>query len=229
MRRFILAVQLMKHNLLDCNSAFMKAPYFQDDMTPRFRYCEDCRNEWRKSGRYPYVPNKKASELCTNDCRHNLNDPNGWNNKCTQTFYEAAEKFGADMGQVETLLHGNWLSQEQHLAMLARITFTSDLKWIFSIYAAQRFWDAAMVGCINVLPSRTMDQDYFPVMEPNVHYRVFGEDMASLRTDVAIDEAEYNSISKSAMALYNQWMRPSDYSINTNLLQKIFQDIKAIQ
>lgn len=227
MRRFILALKLMNIDRLDTNSGFVTTPYFQDDMNPQFRYCAECRRIWKEHKRYPYFKWRQCG------CHlPPLSDLGQWNNASPCLFYGFAEQFGVpdtSMHLVEKLMNARWLPAREHLEMLARITFTSDLKWLFSIYAAQRFWDAAMVGCINLLPVRTMDQDYFPVMEPNVHYQVFDEEMTMLDTDFTIEESDYNNIARNSMALYNQWMRPSDYAISTNLLRKIFQDIEAIQ
>lgn len=235
MRRFILALKLMQRDLLDVNSGFVTEAYFQDNMNPQFRYCDRCRTEWKKNRMYPYKTSNSGLD-CPNPMWKgtlaDLSDLGAWNNRCPESFYQAARHFGFignDLLPVEKLLNARWLPAHEHLAMLARITFTTDLKWLFSIYAAQRFWDAAMVGCINVLPDRTRDQDYFPVMEPNVHYVTFDEGMNFLAQDFILQESDYNNVSKAALALYNQWMRPSEYSISTNLLRKIFQDIEAIQ
>lgn len=227
MRRFILALKLMNIDRLDINSGFVTKPYFQDDMNPQFRYCDACRAVWSANKSYPYSKSRKCS--CPEPP---LSDLGRWNNISPARFYGFAEDYGvpdSSMHLVERLMNARWLSSQEHLEMLARITFTSDLKWLFSIYAAQRFWDAVMVGCVNILPDRTMDQDYFPVMEPGIHYCMFSEDFSSLDESFQIEEQHYNYVSRNAMALYNQWLRPSDYSISTNLLRKIFQDIEAIQ
>jgi hypothetical protein len=233
MRRFILALKLMEIDRLDINSGFVTSPYFQDDMNPQFRYCDDCRAIW-KPGRYYSYWNGHSAQKCTNPMflnDMNLSDLGAWNNRCPQSFFAAAMKLAGDVRieDVELLLNARWLSAKDHLEMLARITFTSDLKWLFSIYAAQRFWDAAMVGCINLLPIRTMDQDYFPTIANGDHYWSFTEDFSVIEQESQINEAEYNHISKSTLALYDQWMRPTDYAINTNLLKHIFNCIESIQ
>lgn len=236
MRRFILALKLMEIDRLDINSGFVTAPYFQDDMNPQFRYCDACRIKWKKESRQ-YKYKEPAYNL---GCRFTdivdpdspgwlINDLGKWNNACPEAFYWAAEQFNVPMEHVEKLMNARWLPAKEHLEMLARITFTADLKWLFSIYAAQRFWDAAMVGCVNLLPERTVDQDYFPEIIHGRDYVTFNEDMSDLNLDSIITEAGYNVVSRNALALYNQWMRPSEYAISTNLLRKIFQDIEAIQ
>lgn len=226
MRRFILALNLMDLDKLDINSGFVTFPYFQDSMNPQFRYCEGCRNSWKRGKRYPFFGNERCT--CTNQP---LNDLGRWNNVSPSKFYDFSKKFlGHDDYHpfIEKLMNGEWLPQQKHLEMLARITFTTDLKWLFSIYAAQRFWDAAMVGCINVLPSRTADQEYFPAMVPFEHYRLFKEDMRFLPMEFEIDERTYDQTSKSAKSLYDEWMRPTEYRINTNLLRHIFSRITEL-
>lgn len=233
MRRFILALKLMEIDRLDINSGFVTSPYFQDDMNPQFRYCDECRVVWKKNKAFP-IGNHKFSNCTNEDFRRepaDLSDLGRWNNKCPLSFYGAATMLSErirykDNGQLEKLLNSRWLHQLAHLEMLARITFTADLKWLFSIYAAQRFWDAAMVGCVNLLPSRTADQDYFPVMYPNVHYAIFDERLAGLLGETEIPESVYNVISLNAKALYESHMKPTDYAIGTPILKYIFDGIE---
>jgi hypothetical protein len=226
MRRFILALKLMNIDRLDINSGFITSPYFQDSMNKQFRYCDECREIWREHKKYPYNKNVKCS------CRvPPLSDLGQWNNASPSLFYGFAEDFGvpdSSMHLVERMMNANWLTQQQHLEMLARITFTADLKWLFSIYAAQRFWDAAMVGCVNLLPERTRDQEYFPNMYEHAHYITFKEDLECLGPESELNEKHYNEISSAAKALYDQWLRPTDYAINSNLLRHIFSKITAL-
>lgn len=226
MRRFILALKLMEIDRLDCNSGFVTEAYFQDGMNPQFKYCGECRTEWKRSRRYP--SGNGTPDSCTNPHAKplNLSDLGAWNNKCPQSFYDAANMLGVPPSKIEHLLNARWLAQQQHLEMLARITFTSDLKWLFSIYAAQRFWDAASVGCINLLPSRTADQDYFPKMEEGEHYMTYVESFGELDRQVVVTEPEYNNISRNSKALYDDYMRPTNFAIGTPILKHIFNKIE---
>lgn len=231
MRRFILALKLMKIDRLDINSGFVTEPYFQDGMNPQFRYCDECRKVWKRNRVYP--EQGTIHEGCTNPmaATMNLSDLGQWNNKCPQSFYEVADRMIGKLGTeksipIDKLLNAKWLSQRDHLEMLARITFTSDLKWLFSIYAAQRFWDAAMVGCVNLLPGRTADQDYFPAMYPGEHYLTFGENLNGLELESEIDKKLYGEVSANAKALYDSYMRPTDFSIGTPILKHIFDRIE---
>jgi hypothetical protein len=233
MRRFILALKLMERDLLDINSGFFTAPYFQDDMNPQFRYCDKCRQDWKKNKRHSSFDGVYFG--CSNQLVVSgdyYNDLGGWNNKCPNSFEQFAKLFcgpDRDRSRIESLFNTRWLTQQEHLSMLARITFTSDLKWLFSIYAPQRFWDAAMVGCVNLLPERTMDQEYFPDIGAGIHYLTFKEDFSNLQEHARITEGHYDIVSREARSLYDQWMRPTDYAINTNLLHHIITSIEAIQ
>lgn len=231
MRRFILALKLMQPDLLNCNSGFHPAPYFADSMTHQFRYCAECRRIFKQHGYYPNTaPN--AGTHCTNPMwQHgvvDLSEPGQWNNRCPRSFFAVAEKFGADMGAVEKLLNGQWFGQKEHLGLLASITFTGDLKWLFSVYAAQRFWDAASVGCVNFLPERTNDQEYFPAMLNWNHYLTFNEGLDFLGDETRISEGLYNQISSEAKSAYETWIKPTEFTINTNLLHRIFRTTELL-
>jgi hypothetical protein len=239
-RRFVLALMLMRKDLLDTNSGFVTAPYFADDMNPQFRYCFDCRQEfkaqrryiWRSTFGYPGGCSLPADWGSSKDWSTDLGR---WNNGCPRSFYWLAEQLEKKHGPIdktalEKLLNAQWLPARDHQEMLARITFTSDLKWLFSIYAAQRFWDAAAAGCINALPKRTSDQEFFPPMEDTEHFLTYREDFQEepeYGPPFGIMELEYNHISKNARALYDQWIKINGpYAINSNLAAHIFQQIE---
>jgi len=239
-RRFVLALMLMRKDLLDTNSGFVTAPYFADDMNPQFRYCELCRKEFRPQRKYPFISSNYMRDQCTSPATWGgegwTTELGKWNNACPRSFYWLAEQFEKKHGAIdktalEKLLNAQWLPAKDHQEMLARITFTSDLKWLFSIYAAQRFWDAAAVGCINLLPMRTRDQEFFPQMLDCEHYISYKKDLAWLPDmyifrDIYFGEDSYNAISANARALYDQWIKPGRFALNENLTAHIFQQIE---
>lgn len=232
-RRFVLALMLMRKDLLDTNSGFVTAPYFAEDMNPQFRYCGPCRERYRADKRATVggVLPDCTSPARWGDAGSWETELGKWNNACPRSFYWLAEQFEKRHGPIdflalEKLLNAQWFPAKDHLEMLAKITFTSDLKWLFSIYAAQRFWDAAMVGCVNLLPARTQDQDFFPVMNSGHHYTIYPDDCSILENCTVINEGHYNAISKSARALYTEWIQATDYALNTNLLRHIFETIE---
>ena len=243
-RRFVLALMLMQKDLLDTNSGFVTAPYFADDMNPQFRYCDPCRQDWRKRrafGMDRYISGAMPAD-CTSPAKWGRSDQwetdlGKWNNACPRSFYWLAEQFEKKHGPIdktalEKLLNAQWLPAQAHQEMLARITFTSDLKWLFSIYAAQRFWDAAAVGCINLLPQRTIDQEYFPAMKGGEHFLCFSEDFHWLNFFLddehghRLSENGYNEITKASRALYSEWIKPGRFALNENLCGHIFQQIE---
>jgi hypothetical protein len=242
-RRFVLALMLMRKDLLDTNSGFVTSPYFADDMNPRFRYCGPCRHEFKRNRSFSFYSPQEHLIDCTSPAtwghRDWTTELGKWNNACPRSFYWLAEQFEKKHGAIdktalEKLLNAQWLPAQAHQEMLARITFTSDLKWLFSIYAAQRFWDAAAVGCINLLPDRTRDQDYFPQMLPGEHYLTYPEDFRDLPYSSAlakwplcdIGQKQYEPIAAASRALYDQWIKPGRFALNENLCHHIFQTIE---
>lgn len=241
-RRFVLALFLMHIDRLDTNSGMVLFPYFSEEMNTAYRYCEECRGKFIQSGRYTYEPPVVRTLACNSPAiwgggdHLDISDLGQWNNRCPKSFMWLAEQFikhhgnclNGFMPAVEKLLSGHWMHPADHQKLLSRITYTSDLKWMHSIYAPQRFWEAAAAGCINVLPERTIEQDYFPIMGKSVDYLTYDEGMPDrneLITSFSILEPEYNEISKNARQLYDSWIVPTDYLVNTNLLAHIFAGI----
>jgi hypothetical protein len=238
-RRFVAALFLLKDNLLDPNSGFVLSPYFTDDMNLQFRYCEDCRREYRSAGRAKFTADRNAlgcnsTALSVKDpTRWDLSDLGQWNNRCPRSFFWMAEQFQKrhgkiDMGVVEGMLNARWLHPNEHQAMLGRILFTSDLKWAHSIFMPQRFWEGASAGCINVLPSRTMNQEYFPKVRAAEHYLVYDEMMKDLPLSFGLDPNTYDSMSKEMRQIYETWVAPSFYAMNSNLLSFILNKMREL-
>lgn len=234
-RRVILAFFLMRHELLDCNSGFPMKDYFSTDMNPQFRFCDPCRASHREHKRFlhrsPIERNPQCNSPAVWGGELDLTQTGPWNNRCPESFYWLADKFSERHGplnpsEVENLLNGEWLDQQAHLDNMARITFSADLKWLHSIYAAQRFWDGAITGCINLLPKRTNDQEYFPNMLDGVHYLTFSEDMKGFTyRGYSIGEAHYEYLAENALSLYREWIEPGEYPLNTKLLAHITERI----
>jgi hypothetical protein len=229
-RRFMLALFLMLKDRLDPNSGFVLRPYFADDMNPQFRFCEACRRTQRAEGVANYHPenlqfcNSPAHGSFDNNREFDVKDLGHWNNRCPNSFFWFAEEFAKrygplDMEIVKKMLNARWLHPDEHMAMLGRILFTSDLKWIHSIYQPQRYWEAAAAGCINVLPERAIMQIYFPETKPYDHYLVYGEKMRQLDMEFRIDEGPYREMAAANRNLFDRWIQPTTYRTNTNLLE----------
>ena len=237
-RRFVLALFLQLIDKLDPNSGFVLGPYFADDMNPQFRYCDACRRDFKANKHhYTYSPPLDDFAWCNSpakiDGHLSMSDLGQWNNRCPQSFFWMAEQFQKrhgkiDMAIVEKILNARWLDPKEHLAMLGRILFSSDLKWEHSIFMPQRFWEAASAGCINVLPLRTINQEYFPRVKPGVHYLVYEEDFTNLNLAFQIDEQSYNHAAGEMRRIYDQWIQPTTYPINTNLLAHIVNEMRKL-
>lgn len=240
-RRFLLALFLQAIDKLDPNSGFVLGPYFDDNMNPQFRFCDECRADFKQHKHARHLP---PSKKCNSPAHGSFDGPElfemadlgQWNNRCPRSFFWMAERFnsagakvglpGVDMAVVEKILNARWLHPNEHLTMLGRILFSSDLKWVHSIYKPQRFWEAASAGCINVLPMRTMSQDYFPNTKPGQHYLVYEETFANLQLAFSIDEGTYKEMAAGTRRLYETWIAPSVFGINTNLLTHIFEEMR---
>lgn len=231
-RRFLLALHLMTKDRLDPNSGFVLHPYFADDMNQQFRYCKDCRDDYKQ---HQYARQLPVSEDCNSPARNSpraaefdMFDLGQWNNRCPRSFFwfakEFSKRYGAvDMNIVGRMLNARWLSPQEHMDMLGRILFTSDLKWIHSIYHPQRFWEGAHMGCISVLPERTETQESFPNLLPGRNYLTFKEDFTELDTAFSISESDYNAMAGENRFLYEHWMRQDRFPISDNLLKHIFE------
>jgi len=233
-RRIILAMFLMRIGKLDCNSGAILFPYFADDMDPQFRFCDECRNNYKSMAGFAAYERSGSAENCTSpafvkDGRWDMSNLGHWNNRCPTSFYWMATQFQKrygplNPGEMETLLNAKWITDRAHQEMLARIAFTSDLKWIHSIYMPQRFWQGAAAGAVNILPKRTNDQKYFPEMQDGEHYLTFCEEMDILDHDFGqINEALHTHVSNNAKSHYDRWIRSGPYPINSNLLKEIFE------
>ena len=236
-RRFVLALFLQLIDKLDPNSGFVLGPYFVDDMNPQFRYCDECRASYKHNGHkacnVTLHPGNCNSPAYRGGDRWSFEDLGHWNNRCPRSFFWMAEQFQKrhgriDMAIVEKVLNARWLDPKEHVTMLGRILFSSDLKWEHSIFMPQRFWEAASAGCINILPLRTMNQEYFPKVKPGEHYLVFEEDFKNLDVAFQIDEQGYNHAAGEMRRIYEQWISPTVYPINTNLLAHILNEMRKL-
>jgi hypothetical protein len=233
-RRVVLALFLIRAGRLDSRSGFPLKDYFAETMNPQFRFCKECQLNYWGEQRYRHHEVTKRPNECNSPAvwggELDLGNMGHWNNRCPASFYWLARKFSERHGEVsptalETIFNAKWESPETALRMLSQVRFTSDLKWLHSIYAAQRFWDAASVGTVNLLPSRTNDQEYFPHIADGEHYLTFKEDFTDLEQPMEISKELHEHIAANCYNLYSQWIRPDKYLVNTNLLQWVIYRI----
>lgn len=222
----------LQRGFADPDSGFQVRDYFREDMNPQFRFCDECRHVFRSNlERYPYdvLARCRCEFAQWGGNEINIDTPSRWNNRCPAAFYWLAEKFQEkhgrlDMQAVEKALNFVSESEQDHLATVGKVRFYADCKWEFSIHAAQRFWEAASVGTVNLLPRRANDQDYFPVMRDGEHYLTYADDFSDLTDD--IDEVRFEHISNNAYDLWSHWMRPTEeYAISPNLLARIYKEM----
>ncbi len=230
--RVIAFFMALKNGCADEESGFWLRDYFREDMNPQFRYCDECRREFAFHGMYPLGvgTGDECKSIAKWGDELDLSNPGVWNNRCPKSYYWLAEQFAArhgaiDMDKLCRAMNFESAPEEQHRRTVGSTRFYADCKWEFSIYAAQRFWEAASVGTINLLPRRANDQDYFPAMRDGEHYMTFSDDLSDVSADISKEQFEH--VSENAYQLWKKWIKPDKYITNTNLLQHIFDTIQT--
>lgn len=237
--RFVLFMRLMQQGWDDPNSMFATEAYFQDTMIERFRYCDACVAEMARNGKSSYDTQHDYAK-CKSPATWGIegevfggpafgrNEFGWWNNRCPASFYWMAKEYERNRGPLnkaalEHALNGRMASLDSFISDLSGASFHADYKWLLTIYVPPRFWEAASLGTVNLLPQRTDDQDYFPVIKPGVHYLTFPEDMSEFNLD--IPEVQWKEISNNAKEVYETSIRGTKYEISTNLLKYIVEKI----
>lgn len=221
----------LQRGFADPASGFQTRDYFREDMNPDFRYCRECRAIFEQHhGRYPNSAERYGGCLSPAEWGGGEVDipiPSKWNNRCPASYYWLAGMFAKKHGPismqaVEDAMNFVSETEQDHLATVGKMRFYADCKWEFSIHAAQRFWEAASVGTINLLPRRANDQEYFPVMRDGEHYLTFADDFSDFSADISEEQFEY--VSNNAYQLWEHWMKPTEeYAISPNLCEHIFK------
>lgn len=240
--RVVLFLRLVQQGLNDLKSSFSTEAYFNGSMIERFRFCQSCIRERQSTGRCSYsttpdVQNCKSPVIWGTPGEFfggpafGRNDFGHWNNRCPHSFFWLAKEYERCRGPlnncVEKALNGSMYPINEFVNDLSGAAYTADLKWLNTIYAPPRFWEAASLGTVNFYPKRTADQDYFPVMEEDVHYITFPNDMTNLNLD-GISQHTWAEISNNAKNLYETWIRGDKYVVSTNLLRHITEQIESI-
>lgn len=245
--RVILAFRLMQEGLLDERSEFHTSAYFSNSMEKRFQYCDICKQERRELGMSlydtPTTPARRAQ--CTNPVtgweipgeffggpmfgRH---EHGWWNNKCPHSFLFLAKEFERlrgplDKGFLQRLFNGGMRPQEDFVRDLSRASYAGDLKWLNTINLPPRFWEAASVGTPSLYPTRTMDQDYWPEINPLEHFLDYREDMVCF-ANVYGPERIWAKRSAAVKALYEDKIRGTDYAVSNALLEYMMSSIEEV-
>ena len=105
----------------------------------------------------------------------------------------------------------------------------ADMKWIFSIYAPPRFWEAAAAHTVNYVPCRTGDQDHFPAMTLGEHYLIYNESFSDLDRVLDLPESTYQRIADNTYGLYDKWIKNGgEHMLSNNLMDHIMGKIEDI-
>ncbi len=221
--RVLLYFQLMKKGVLALdNSMFPGSMYVQ-------QFCDGCKELFKEHGRITFA------NMNDTPCRTtNWSEGGGqWNNSCLPRYFDMAKAVDEknsglpfDFNAIEKAFDGAWVVGWLN-TILNRYVFNADYKWIFSIYAPPRFWEAAGVGTINLVSERINDQVHFPAMREGEHYITYKEDFSNL-ADINVSQGEFEFISNNCLDLYNQWFKPGEYKISENLLQHIVNEIANV-
>lgn len=222
----------LQRGFADPASGFLARDYFCEDMNPDFRFCQQCREIFRANGDF-FPAWAKTIAKCSSPApwggELDLSNTSLWNNRCPESFYWLAQKFSEKHGsislsEVERALNFRPETEQDHLATTGMARFAADCKWEFSIHASQRFWEAASVGTVMLLPRRANDQGYFPCIMDGEHYITYSEDFSDFTADV--DKERYEHISENVFRLWEKWMKPTEtYAISPNLLRHIFNQM----
>jgi hypothetical protein len=221
--RVHLLFNLMKFNLVDSNSVFNTRGYIG-------QYCDVCRDTFL-NGRMTYdsvVSHPSSCRLVRPFPMEYFQSRGDWNNSCPSRYFEMAEIMGLDRGRVEDALNGSYVGITDYYDILNKYLMYADLKWIFSIYAPPRFWEAAAAHTINLVPIRTNDQDYFPEMIDQEHYLTFSEDFEDLDLVSEVYEKSYQRIVDNTYDLYDRWIKSGQYMLSTNLMDHIMSKIEGL-
>lgn len=231
--RFLLFLFLLSKGQAHESSSFISEPYFRRECAEQFRFCEECIAEKERTGKSPHDSNIQGR--CTSPATWggvlDLAAPGLWNNKCPKSFFWLADQFSKRHGPINTALleqslNGLHERQDAFSRTIGNAVGYGDLKWLYSVYAPPRFWEAASLRTVNYLPARTNDQTYFPHMEEGKHYLTFREDFRDF--DATIDPLQFFTITDNANRLYEEWIRGAKYRLSTKLLEKIYDEIKDV-
>lgn len=231
-QRVHLFLHLLSLGMLDGNSLFPAREY-------AFQFCNDCKNIFKKNdfqdGKVTFERLRKYPNMSCRlkNWKYDFNTNCGWwNNSCISRYYDLAELFrnkhgGFDLTAVECAFSGAFTSNSWRNKILNRYLLFADFKWIFSIYAPPRFWEGAEAHTVNLVPERMNDQEFFPVIQEDVHYVTFKEDFSNLKEVCSISQEKFEFVTHNCFELYKKWIqKKEDYRVSPSLLAHILQEIE---
>lgn len=222
--RVHLLFNLIKKGLVDQNSLFNTRGYLH-------QYCDPCKKILTEGSmtidKIREKPSACSFPVDLDFPPEYFQDRGDWNNGCPTRYFEMAEIMDVDRGMVENALNGSYAHMSDYYDILNKYTLYADLKWIFSIYAPPRFWEAATAHTVNLVPRRTNDQDYFPKMIEGEHYITFSEDFSDLSTIWDFNVNDYLAISENCYSLYDHWIKAGQFKLSVNLMNHIMAKIEV--
>jgi hypothetical protein len=225
--RVHLYLHLLSLGLLDGHSMFPASEY-------QFQFCKDCKAAFENGGiTFEYLRNHPDMSCRLKNWPYDFNTNGGlWNNSCIPRYFDLAELFhkkygGFNLSAVESAFRGVFAGPGWKNLILNKYLFYGDFKWIFSIYAPPRFWEAAEACTVSLVPERMNDQEFFPPMQEGVHYVTYKEDFSNLREACTITQEKFEYVTNNCFDLYDQWILGKDgYRVSPNLLLHILQEIE---
>jgi len=243
--RYHLFLNLLKHGLINEDSAFMTRVYFSDTMDERFKYCPECLSAFKQFNKIPYSYYKshqrwgcnnphmdwQADELEAGFFQNHGNHK--WNNRCVPSFYKLTEEFEKNNGPVdwplvENALNGEFIADEEFYKIINGNLLYGDYKWMFSVDIPPRFWQAASAKTINILPAWTRNQVQVPFLVEGDHYLTFEETFSDIDKFNSITKEQHDHITNKCFELYNLWINHDKYKAATHLMDHIFNNIESI-
>lgn len=228
--RVHLFLHLLLLGFVDGSSVFPASEY-------RNQFCTDCQKAFNEEGwvSFEYVKNHPEMLCRLKNWEYDFNVNGGhWNNSCIPRYYDLASLFhakhgGFDLGSVEQAFKGAFDNTAWKNEIMNRYILYADCKWIFSIYAPPRFWEAAEAHIINLVPERMNDQSFFPELKEGVHYITYKEDFSNLWEVCSIGKAKFEYITQNCYELYDEYIVGRDgYRTSKNLLSWILQQIEEV-
>lgn len=243
--RYHLFLMLVKYGLADKNCGFDAGPYHQEAMRADMRFCPECCKAYNSPGGLTYKHYKSNQFVCNqrnkgwqdkHKKKNFMDIPNLhlWNNECLPSFYWLLDEWAQYHGGIDTDLVSSALNQPivavpEFERMMQECVFYGDFKWMNCINFPMRHWHAVREKTITLVPRRTRDQYYFPKAIEGEHYIAFADNFSDLHRLADITKEQYEHITEKCLGQYIAWIRSDKYTLNTNMLERMFKSIEALK
>lgn len=243
--RYHLFLMLLKHGLINKDSAFTTSVYFTKQMDKFRIFCPDCRDAFEKYGKLSYDYYKSRPRWgCNNpfmdwqveeleDGFFQNSQTHRWNNRCVPSFYRLTQEFekyhgAVNWALVENALSSDFLKDKDFYEVIKLNLLYGDYKWLFSVDIPPRFWQGVNAKTINLLPAWTKNQKQFPELKDGEHYISFNEDLSGLESIADITKEQHDHITNNCFELYNKYIKCDKYLAATGLMDYVFENLERI-